>query len=150
VDGCGFAFHVFLDELFDYFVIASFAHVDGDCAGGDGGWHAAGDSGQGDRGVDGESGDVHAFGVPDAPGDGGRALVAGVEQSAEVFVVHVESDSDAHLDASLRMLADADALLTVWDGQPARGHGGTADVVEAARERGIPVTVVWPVGATRD
>lgn len=63
---------------------------------------------------------------------------------------HVESDSDAHMDASLRMLADADELLAVWDGQPARGYGGTADVVEAARDQGVPVTVVWPAGATRD
>lgn len=63
---------------------------------------------------------------------------------------HVESDSDAHMDASLRMLAEADELLAVWDGQPARGHGGTADVVDAARDQAIPVTVVWPAGATRD
>jgi hypothetical protein len=63
---------------------------------------------------------------------------------------HVESDSRAHMDASLRMLAGADELLAVWDGEPARGPGGTADVVGAARDRGMPVTVVWPVGATRD
>lgn len=63
---------------------------------------------------------------------------------------YVESDSDAHMDASLRMLADADELLAVWDGQPARGYGGTADVVDAARDQGVPVTVVWPAGATRD
>lgn len=63
---------------------------------------------------------------------------------------HVESDSDAHMDASLRILADADELLAVWDGQPARGYGGTADVVDAARAQGVPITVVWPAGATRD
>lgn len=63
---------------------------------------------------------------------------------------HVESDSDAHMDASLRMLADADELLAVWDSQAARGYGGTADVVDAARGRGVPITVVWPAGATRD
>jgi len=62
---------------------------------------------------------------------------------------HVESDADAHMDASLRMLADADELLAVWDGQPARGPGGTADVVEAACGQCVPVTVVWPAGATR-
>ncbi|GAA1243264.1 hypothetical protein GCM10009676_31050 [Prauserella halophila] len=63
---------------------------------------------------------------------------------------HVESTSEAHMDASLRMLDEADHLVAVWDGQPARGFGGTADVVAAARERGMPVTVVWPDGATRD
>jgi hypothetical protein len=76
------------------------------------------------------------------------ALIA---EAAEIIRLdHVESDSDAHMDASLRMLADADELLAVWDGQPARGYGGTADVVDAAREQGVPVTVVWPPGATRD
>jgi hypothetical protein len=63
---------------------------------------------------------------------------------------HVESDSEAHMAASLRMLAEANELLAIWDGQQARGYGGTADVVDAARDKGIPVTVVWPVGATRD
>ena len=37
----------------------------------------------------------------------------------------------------------------VWDGQPSRGLGGTADVVRYARERGVPVEVIWPEGATR-
>ncbi len=63
---------------------------------------------------------------------------------------HVESDSNAHMDASLHMLADTDELLAVWDGRPARGPGGTADVVDAARSRDMPVTVVWPAGATRE
>lgn len=63
---------------------------------------------------------------------------------------HTESDSQAHMDASLRMLEQADELIAVWDGQPARGYGGTADVVAAAKEKNIPVTVVWPPGASRD
>lgn len=63
---------------------------------------------------------------------------------------HPESDSHAHMDASLRMMEHADELLAVWDGQHARGYGGTADVVHAARERGLPVTVIWPEGAERD
>ncbi|WP_345494345.1 hypothetical protein [Nocardia callitridis] len=61
-----------------------------------------------------------------------------------------ESDSEAHQAGSVRMLEEADELLAVWDGQPARGYGGTADVVAAARDRAMPVTVIWPVGATRD
>ncbi len=63
---------------------------------------------------------------------------------------HVESDSESHMDASLRMIAEADRLLAVWDGKPARGYGGTADVVDAARARGLRVTVIWPAGAERD
>jgi hypothetical protein len=45
---------------------------------------------------------------------------------------------------SERMLDLADELVAVWDGLPARGHGGTADVVAVALDRGIPVTVIWP------
>ena len=53
--------------------------------------------------------------------------------------------------AASRLMVDAaDELFAVWDGQPARGHGGTGDVVAYARERGKPVHVIWPAGAQRD
>src|SRR5262249_32632293 len=61
-----------------------------------------------------------------------------------------ESTSEAHMAASQAMLAAADRLYAVWDGKPARGYGGTADVVAEAKNRGIPVTIIWPPGATRD
>jgi hypothetical protein len=48
------------------------------------------------------------------------------------------------------MLDHADRLFAVWDGKPARGYGGTADVVTEARNRGMPVRVIWPDGAQRD
>ena len=54
------------------------------------------------------------------------------------------------MDASVRMIEEADELLAVWDGKPARGYGGTADVVQAARKRDLPVIVIWPEGAERD
>jgi hypothetical protein len=62
----------------------------------------------------------------------------------------VESTEDAHMEASKAMLHRAERLFAVWDGKPARGYGGTADVVAEARARGIPVTVIWPDGARRD
>ncbi|WP_133907447.1 hypothetical protein [Actinophytocola oryzae] len=55
----------------------------------------------------------------------------------------------AYMAASEHMLARVDALLAVWDGRPASGYGGTADVVAAAHHRGLPVTVLWPPGAAR-
>jgi hypothetical protein len=56
----------------------------------------------------------------------------------------------AHMAASEHMLARIDRLIAVWDGQRRPGtYGGTADVVDAARHRGLPVTVLWPPGATR-
>ena len=52
------------------------------------------------------------------------------------------------MEASNAMLSRADRLFAVWDGKPARGYGGTADVVDEARKRGIPVTIIWPEGAS--
>jgi hypothetical protein len=61
-----------------------------------------------------------------------------------------ESTSMSHMEASKAMIDQADELFAVWDGQPARGYGGTADVVAYARENGTPVCVIWPHGAARD
>jgi hypothetical protein len=61
-----------------------------------------------------------------------------------------ESTSESHMAASKLMIDAADELYAVWDGEPARSYGGTADVVAYARERGTPVLVIWPDGAQRD
>ncbi len=59
------------------------------------------------------------------------------------------SDGNAYQAASEHMLSTVDSLIAVWDGRPAGGYGGTADVVAAARRSGIAVTVVWPPGSER-
>ncbi|GLZ08987.1 hypothetical protein Acsp03_64530 [Actinomadura sp. NBRC 104412] len=61
-----------------------------------------------------------------------------------------ESDSEAHMAASAYMIDHADELWAVWDGQPARGYGGTADVVAHAHEHRVPIRIIWPDGAQRD
>ncbi len=61
-----------------------------------------------------------------------------------------KSTREAYMAASEEVLGSADTLIAVWDCNPSGGHGGTADVVEAARKRGLPVTVIWPDGAHRD
>lgn len=62
----------------------------------------------------------------------------------------VESTSESHQAASEYMVDSADQLIAVWDGLPARGYGGTADVVAYAREQGKPVMIVWPEGSARN
>lgn len=62
---------------------------------------------------------------------------------------HTESTEQAHMDAGKVVVDRSSVLVAVWDGQPSRGLGGTADVVRYARERGVPVEVIWPEGATR-
>jgi hypothetical protein len=62
---------------------------------------------------------------------------------------HTESTEQAHMDGGQAVVDRSSLLVAVWDGQPSRGLGGTADVVAYARQRGVPVTVIWPEGASR-
>jgi hypothetical protein len=55
----------------------------------------------------------------------------------------------AHVAAGLVMVERCDQLLAVWDGQPARSFGGTADFVDYARQINVPVIVIWPPGSAR-
>ena len=56
---------------------------------------------------------------------------------------------DAFWVAGRRVVDDAQRLVAVWDGKPAGGLGGTADVVRYANELGMEVDVVWPEGSLR-
>jgi|HigsolmetaAR201D_1030396.scaffolds.fasta_scaffold21955_2 hypothetical protein len=59
------------------------------------------------------------------------------------------SNRQAYLAASMELLNRCERLIAVWDGTPSVDIGDTADVVRVARERRIPVTVLWPDGARR-
>ncbi|MFJ1545219.1 hypothetical protein [Streptomyces sp. NPDC088246] len=56
---------------------------------------------------------------------------------------------DAYLAAGQEVADQSDILLAVWDGKPAGGKGGTADIVAYARQQGMDVRVIWPPGSTR-
>ncbi len=60
-----------------------------------------------------------------------------------------EPTEQAFLAAGYRVVDQSESLLAVWDGEPARGLGGTADVVAQARRLGKQVEVVWPAGLRR-
>lgn len=60
-----------------------------------------------------------------------------------------EPTEDAFLAAGRRVVDLADELIAIWDGEEARGVGGTADVVGYARDNGVPVTIIWPRGVKR-
>ena len=49
------------------------------------------------------------------------------------------SRESAYERAGLAIVEGCDVLLALWDGQPARGRGGTADIVGEAHERARPV-----------
>lgn len=75
------------------------------------------------------------------------------ELVARADVVHTmafsTSNREAYLAASEHVMTHVDEMVAVWDGAPSDGSGGTGDVVRVAREKGVPVTVVWPRGAAR-
>ncbi|MPY53460.1 hypothetical protein [Streptomyces acidicola] len=73
-----------------------------------------------------------------------------MHQAAEVHHTGMTaSDSQAHMAGSEILVGLADELFAVWDGKPAWGYGGTADVVSCSQRNGVPVRVLWPEGATR-
>ncbi len=53
-----------------------------------------------------------------------------------------ESRQAAYEHAGRTVLAFCDVLLALWDGGPARGRGGTAELVAEARACGRPVEVI--------
>ena len=64
---------------------------------------------------------------------------------AETVIEMPVADSriGAYEQASRYVVEHSDGLVAVWDGLPARGRGGTAEIVEWARGLGKPVYRVW-------
>jgi len=54
------------------------------------------------------------------------------------------TDEDAYLAAGRRVVDLAQLLIAVWDGRPAKGKGGTADVVAYAVRQHVAVVHVNP------
>ncbi len=72
------------------------------------------------------------------------AETEGVLVQAEHVRVITENGTreDAYLDCGMETVNGADVLLAVWDGEPARGKGGTADVIAYARSIQKPVVII--------
>ncbi|MGW9022668.1 hypothetical protein ACWGQ5_00190 [Streptomyces sp. NPDC055722] len=70
--------------------------------------------------------------------------------TARVDLPKEPTHEEAYYAAGRWIVDHADRLVAVWDGRPARGQGGTADVVAYARRTGVPVRVLWSPGVTRD
>lgn len=57
-------------------------------------------------------------------------------------------DDASYEQANSVILDRSDVVIAVWDGDPARGPGGTGDVVHDALQRGLPVIVISPQAET--
>jgi hypothetical protein len=83
--------------------------------------------------------------------DDSRARFEDLRRAARTVITlpYPEPSEQAFLAAGIALVERCDHLFAVWDGLPARGPGGTADVVAYARTRGRPVTVLWVDGVLR-
>lgn len=75
-----------------------------------------------------------------------RALLAKADQ---ITVLHGQRAAEgvAYYNAGIAMLDGSDAIITVWDGEPAHGTGGTAAIVEEVLRRALPVLWFKPDGS---
>ena len=65
-------------------------------------------------------------------------------QAADSFVLPASLTHDEAYEAAGRYVVEhSEVLIAVWDGQPARGRGGTASTVARARQRGLPMAWIW-------
>src|SRR5271170_7842649 len=72
-----------------------------------------------------------------------KAVERMLEKAEHVRVITENGPrNDAYLDCGMETVNGADVLMAVWDGDPVRGKGGTADVVEYAKSIGKPVIII--------
>jgi hypothetical protein len=73
-----------------------------------------------------------------------------VSSSSSVEELPFPGPSEEAFFAAGRQVVDqSDLLFAVWDGAPAAGLGGTADIVQYAKDSGTVVEIIWPPGARR-
>ncbi|MGA2170138.1 MAG: hypothetical protein ABSG62_18225 [Terracidiphilus sp.] len=58
-------------------------------------------------------------------------------------VAQNELRRDAYTEVGRYVVDHCDVLIAVWDGQPSRGRGGTAEIVQYAEEQRRPILRVW-------
>jgi hypothetical protein len=67
-----------------------------------------------------------------------------IELAADVERLdYVDASEQAFFAAGRRVVERCDELVAIWDGKPARGPGGTADVVAYAQRSGRPIRIIW-------
>lgn len=77
-----------------------------------------------------------------------RRLLAAAADTT--YLPYSTPGEDAYNAAGKWIAEHSDILVAVWDGEDARGLGGTADAVAHARKSGRDVQIVWPEGTVRD
>jgi len=74
-----------------------------------------------------------------------------LDQANQIIELPAEDTRDAcYLAAGMYVLDHSNVLIAVWDGMPARGTGGTAEIVAEARRRGMPMAWVQVARSERE
>lgn len=69
------------------------------------------------------------------------------QKADQVIELYPQSDKDSSYLASGEYIVDnSDIFITVWDGQPARGKGGTGDIINLVRKKQLPLAWIWAGG----
>jgi hypothetical protein len=71
------------------------------------------------------------------------------KSAKQLELAYSEPSEEAFWAAGREVVKRSHSLVAVWDGRPAAGLGGTADVVGYAKQSGKKVHVIWPEGAKR-
>lgn len=65
--------------------------------------------------------------------------------TSTLILPSVGNDEECYLSAGRKIVDSVERLVAVWDGLPAKGLGGTGDVVAYARRVSRPTRVIDPV-----
>lgn len=85
----------------------------------------------------------------DFEGEAATAFAQQLQRATAVLELPGERATDATTNAAYEragrtMLAQADLLIGLWDGDPARGRGGAAQIIAEAVMAGMPVILIDP------
>ncbi|HEY45962.1 MAG TPA: hypothetical protein G4O14_04160 [Anaerolineae bacterium] len=74
-----------------------------------------------------------------------------LDQAGEIIELpHPTSRDEAYAAVGKYILDQCDLLIAIWDGQIAKGKGGTGEIVRIAREQGLPLAWILHVQKDQD
>lgn len=78
------------------------------------------------------------------------AAQAGSNGGTFRVVAGAQTEPECYYDAGLQMMESIDVLIAVWDRLPAKGLGGTEQMVTLAAKQGMPRCIISPSGGASD
>lgn len=72
-----------------------------------------------------------------------------LEQSERIDLpAETDDPEECFFRAGVFIADNSQVMLAIWDEQNAKGHGGTADIVNHCRQTGVPVIIINPISRT--